>query len=138
MPEPTKLYGTNKKVSMNTRKENSTSNINEIYWKDNCGVAYTLSVIGGRWKINILTYLLNEKRLRYNELRKRLVGISERMLIQKLKELENDGLIKRIVHKQVPPKVEYELTELGRSLKKILVMMDNWGESNLPKSRLRH
>jgi len=113
---------------MSERKGNSTNIINEMYWKENCGIAFTLSVIGGRWKISILSYLLNEKKLRYNELKKRLVGISERMLISKLKELESDGLVKRIVHQQVPPKVEYELTELGHSLKDILVLMDKWGE----------
>src|SRR5690606_10237213 len=86
---------------------------------------------GGRWKINILSYLLNEDKLRYNELRKRLVGISERMLIAKLKELEKDGLVNRIVYQQVPPKVEYELTELGTSLQEILYLMDKWGETNL-------
>ena|SRR5690606_33433799 len=118
---------------MAERKENSTNSINEIYWKENCGIAFTLSIIGGRWKISILSYLLNDKKLRYSELKKRLVGISERMLISKLKELESDGLVKRIVHQQVPPKVEYELTELGRSLKDILVLMDEWGEDNLAK-----
>lgn len=118
---------------MNPRKENSTNNINENYWKKNCGIAYTLSLIGGRWKINILSFLLNEKKLRYNELKSRLVGISERILILKLKELEEDKLIKRIVHARVPPKVEYELTELGKSVKEILVLMDQWGEANLKK-----
>ncbi len=116
---------------MEKRKENSTNIINEIYWKENCGIAFTLSVIGGRWKINILSYLLNEQKLRYSELRNRLVGISERMLIAKLKELEKDKLVNRIVHQQVPPKVEYELTELGHSLKEILLMMDKWGEKNV-------
>lgn len=118
---------------MVSKKRNSTNSLNEIYLKDNCGIALTLSMIGGRWKINILSYLLNEGKLRYSELRKRLVGISERMLISKLKELENDGLVNRIVHQQVPPKVEYELTELGRSLKKILVLMDEWGETKSGK-----
>jgi len=118
---------------MNKRKENSTNSTNETYWTNHCGIAFTLSVIGGRWKINILTYLLNEKKLRYSELRTRLVGISERMLVAKLKELENDGLINRIVHHQVPPKVEYELTELGLSLQKILDSMDKWGEDHLIK-----
>lgn len=127
------MYDTDKKVSMNKRKENSTNSINEIYWKDHCGIALTLSIIGGRWKINILSYLLSEQKLRYSELRKRLIGISERMLISKLKELENDGLVNRIVHQQVPPKVEYELTELGLSLKEILYLMDKWGEDNLTK-----
>lgn len=125
------MYDTNKKVSMEKRKEKSTNSINEAYWKDHCGIAYTLSIIGGRWKINILSYLLNEDRLRYNELRKKLVGISERMLISKLKELEKDGLVNRIVYQQVPPKVEYELTGLGRSLKALLDGMDQWGEDNL-------
>ncbi|MFC7524638.1 winged helix-turn-helix transcriptional regulator [Parapedobacter sp. GCM10030251] len=120
---------------MGERKENSTNSVNEMYWKENCGIAFTLSIIGGRWKISILSYLLNEKKLRYNELRKRLVGISERMLISKLKELENDGLINRIVHQQVPPKVEYELTGLGHSLKDILVLMDRWGEDIAQLSR---
>lgn len=116
---------------MSDRKENSTNSLNEDYWNSRCGIAYTLSLIGGRWKINILSYLLNEQRLRYSELRKRLTGISERMLISKLKELENDGLISRIVYQQVPPKVEYELTELGMSLKEILDRMEYWGESRL-------
>ena len=69
-------------------------------------------------------------------MRKRLVGISERMLIAKLKELEQDNLITRIVYQQVPPKVEYELTALGRSLEEILTLMDKWGEDNLPESML--
>ncbi len=125
------MYDTNRKVSMNNRKENSTNTINESYWKDHCGIAFTLSAIGGRWKINILSYLLHEDKLRYGELRKRLVGISERMLIAKLKELEQDKLVNRIVYQQVPPKVEYELTALGRSLENILILMDEWGETNM-------
>lgn len=116
---------------MDKRKENSTNSINEMYWNNNCGIAFTLSLIGGRWKINILSYLLNEKILRYSELRNRLVGISERMLISQLKELEKDGLVNRIVHQQVPPKVEYELTERGFSLQPILHLMDKWGEDHL-------
>ncbi|MEI3789268.1 MULTISPECIES: winged helix-turn-helix transcriptional regulator [unclassified Chryseobacterium] len=116
---------------MNKRKINSTNHINEVQINENCGIAYTLSLIGGRWKINILSYLLNENRLRYNELLKRLSGISERMLIAKLKELENDNLINRIVYQQVPPKVEYELTDLGKSLSDIMKLMDSWGEKQL-------
>ncbi len=117
---------------METRKENSTNTINEIYWNEHCGISHTLNLIGGRWKINILVFLLNEKKLRYSELKKRLVGISERMLISKLKELQADGLVNRIAHPQVPPKVEYELTPLGHSLKDIIDKMENWGEAHLP------
>ncbi|MCC9070733.1 helix-turn-helix transcriptional regulator [Flavobacterium sp. F-65] len=112
------------------RKENSTNSINEKILNETCGIAYTLSLIGGRWKINILSYLINEHKLRYSELRSRLTGISERMLISKLKELESDGLVNRIVHAQVPPKVEYELTSLGKSFEGILNSMADWGEKN--------
>lgn len=112
------------------RKENSTNSINEKILNETCGIAYTLSLIGGRWKINILSYLINEHKLRYSELRSRLTGISERMLISKLKELESDGLVNRIVHAQVPPKVEYELTSLGKSFEEILNSMADWGEKN--------
>ncbi|QDH79939.1 winged helix-turn-helix transcriptional regulator [Echinicola soli] len=117
------------------KKENSTNHLNEVYWKEHCGISHTLSLIGGRWKINILVYLLHEKKLRYSELRKRLEGISERMLIAKLKELQHDGLVHRIVYQQVPPKVEYELTDRGRSLKGILEEMEDWGESHLPQEK---
>lgn len=116
---------------MGYRKQNSTNSINELYWKNNCGIGLTLSVIGGRWKVNIICYLLAEKKLRYSELRNRLIGISERMLVSKLKELESDGILNRIVHQQIPPKVEYELTELGLSLDPVLRLMDKWGEDNL-------
>ena len=110
------------------RKEKSTNNLNEEYLNKNCGITYTMSKIDGRWKINILAFLLNNKKLRYSELKNMLEGISERMLIAKLKELEKDGLVNRIVHQQVPPKVEYELTDLALSLKNILYLMDEWGE----------
>lgn len=112
------------------RKENSTNSINESYLNTTCGIAYTLSMIGGRWKINILSHLLSENKLRYSELKSKLPGISERMLILKLKELEKDGLVNRIVHQQIPPKVEYELTILGQSFKEILSQMSDWGEKN--------
>ncbi len=118
------------------RKLKSTNTINENYWKEHCGISHTLSVIGGRWKINILSYLLNEQKLRYNELRKRLLGISERVLISKLKELEKDGLIKRTVFPQVPPKVEYALTDTGKTLEKIILLLDDWGEVNSTKLKL--
>lgn len=119
---------------MADRKENSTNNINEKYWNEHCGISHILSLIGGRWKINIIAFLLKERTLRYGELKKRIVGISERMLILKLKELVNDGLVRRIAYPQVPPKVEYELTERGDSLKEIIYTMEEWGQCNLPRN----
>ncbi|UIR56972.1 helix-turn-helix transcriptional regulator [Sphingobacterium sp. SRCM116780] len=117
------------------RKEKSTNSLNEQYLNKNCGITFTMSKIDGRWKINILAFLMNNKKLRYSELKNRLEGISERMLISKLKELEQDGLINRIVHQQIPPKVEYELTALAYSLKDILLLMDQWGEENLNETK---
>lgn len=113
---------------MTTRKESSTNYDNEIYWKNNCGLSVTLSMIGGRWKINILAYLLNHQKLRYSELKEKLTGISERILSAKLKELENDSLIEKIEYAGFPPKVEYSLTEKGYSLKEIFDLMDRWGD----------
>ena len=86
-------------------------------------------VIGGKWKPKILFYLGKEAVVRFGELRKSIFGISEKMLIQSLKELEKNGLVKRKVYRQVPPKVEYSLSELGKTLVPILNDMDEWGKS---------
>ncbi len=109
------------------RKETSTNARNEASILRNCGMAYTLSVIGGRWKPAILFALLNNGRMRYNELRRTINGISERMLVAQLRELEEDGLVKRIIYPEVPPRVEYELTPAGVSTEPMLMCMSDWG-----------
>lgn len=91
-----------------------------------CAVETTLDVIGGRWKVLILRELLSEVR-RFNELHRSLHGITQKMLTQQLRELEADGIIHREVYLQVPPKVEYSLTETGKTLKPILDAMHEWG-----------
>lgn len=108
------------------RKESSTNAINRNMLRGNCGMAYTLSLIGGRWKPGILFQLVRGK-MRYSELRKQLPEVSERMLVLQLRELENDGLIRRLVYAEVPPRVEYELTEDGISMKTVLKSMSDWG-----------
>ncbi|CAL1519283.1 helix-turn-helix domain-containing protein [Chitinophaga sp. MM2321] len=108
------------------RKENSTNTINKKIINNICSTAHTLSVIGGRWKPSILWLLLDNK-LRYNELRKAIPGISERVLVLQLRELENDQLVKRVIFPEVPPRVEYELTPLGRSMEVMLQHMTDWG-----------
>ncbi len=91
---------------------------------------YTLSIIGGKWKMIIMFWLVEYKVLRYGEL-KRLVGqISDKVLNQQLKELERDGIILRKEYPQIPPKVEYSLTERGLSLMPILEAICEWGEEN--------
>lgn len=94
----------------------------------NCPVGTTLGLIGGKYKVVIIWYLSENKVLRYNELQKLLLGVTPKMLISQLRELEEDKLIKRKVYPVVPPKVEYSLTELGKSLIPILQEMKTWGE----------
>lgn len=95
--------------------------------RSNCAVEATLSVIGGRWKGVVLFWLLSGK-LRFGELRRHVPNCTERMLTVQLRELEEDGLITRTVHAEVPPRVEYELTTFGQSLEPILRGMCEWGQ----------
>ena len=94
-----------------------------------CGVQTTLSVIEGHWKLPILFRLLNGTQ-RFGELRKHLPVATQRMLTLHLRELERDGLIHREVYREIPPKVEYSLTEMGRSLEPLLRFMSQWGHAN--------
>ena len=98
--------------------------------KANCPVEATLELIGGKYKALILWHLA-ESKLRYSQLRQSIAGITPKMLTQQLRELEAQALIHREVFPVVPPKVEYSLTELGRSLMPILVAMRDWGSSYL-------
>ncbi len=91
-----------------------------------CPVEATLGVIGGKWKVLIL-FWLKEGTLRFSELRKKLSGISERVLAQQLRELEADGIVGRAVFAEVPPRVEYSLTPYGQTLRPITELMCRWG-----------
>jgi DNA-binding HxlR family transcriptional regulator len=97
-----------------------------------CAVEATLDVIGGRWKGVILFHLI-EGTKRFNELHRLIEGCTQRMLTLQLRELEQDGVVKRTVYAEVPPKVEYSLTEFGRSLEPILRSMREWGEEYISK-----
>jgi DNA-binding HxlR family transcriptional regulator len=108
------------------RKESSTNALNEKNIHANCGMAYTLSLIGGRWKPNILWRLLRGA-VRYSELKRSIEGVTERILIAQLRELEADGLVQRTVYPEVPPRVEYQLTPLGWSMQSILENLSDWG-----------
>ena len=110
------------------RKQGSSNAINERKIIASCGMAYTLNIIGGRWKPAILWLLLRNGKLRYSVIRKNLPDISERILVAHLRELEQDQLVTRIVHAEVPPRVEYELTPLGQSMKAMLKTISDWGE----------
>lgn len=94
---------------------------------DYCATEVALEIIGGKWKLVILHNLF-EGTKRFGELRRAMPHITQRMLTRQLRELEEDGLVKRRVYAQVPPKVEYTLTNTGESLKPIVRQIDEWGE----------
>lgn len=92
-----------------------------------CTFEITIDLIGGKWKPLIIWHLGTKGTLRFNELKKLLPNATQKMLTQQLRELEADKLINRKVYPQVPPKVEYSLTDIGKSLMPILSMMCDWG-----------
>jgi DNA-binding HxlR family transcriptional regulator len=91
-----------------------------------CPLELSIDLIGGKWK-TIIIWQLREKTLRFSQLKRRLPGITQKMLTQQLRDLENDGLISREVYPQVPPKVEYSLTDYGRTVLPILKSLFKWG-----------
>ena len=108
-------------VSASERRKRRTAN------RTGCAVEATLSVIGGLWKPVILFHLM-EGRIRFNALCRLVSSATPRMITLQLRELEADGVLDRIVHAEVPPRVEYELTDFGRSLAPVLLSMRDWGE----------
>lgn len=94
---------------------------------------YALSLIGGKWKLNILFWLWKKDVMRYGEIKKVLNGITHKMLSTQLKELESDYLVIRHEYPQMPPKVEYYLSERGQSLMPILQTLCLWGMENMPE-----
>ena len=91
-----------------------------------CPVAITVQMIGSKWKLLILRNLL-QRPWRFNELRKSLGGISQKVLTDSLRSMEADGIITRTVYPEVPPQVEYSLNELGESMRPIIKSMEEWG-----------
>ena len=96
----------------------------------NLGIEATLEIIGGKWKALIICFLMSGAK-RTSELQRNIEGISQKVLIQQLRELEMDGLVKRFVYQQMPPKVEYSLTEYGVTANKIVDVMCSWGKENI-------
>jgi DNA-binding HxlR family transcriptional regulator len=97
-----------------------------------CGLDAAIDVMGGKWK-GLILFWLGDGPLRFGELRRAVGGVSERMLTLQLRELQARGLVHREVHHQVPPKVEYSLTDFGRSLVVALAPLGQWGEENLER-----
>jgi DNA-binding HxlR family transcriptional regulator len=102
-----------------------------------CPVAVALSVIGGKWKLQVVYCLLSGTK-RFGELRRLIPYATQQMLTTQLRELEQAGVLHRQVYAQVPPKVEYSLTELGRSLEPIVVQIYTWGEWYCDQNGIEH
>jgi DNA-binding HxlR family transcriptional regulator len=111
------------------RKLNSTNHINEKVITEKCPITSTMLAIGGRWKLIIIWHLRKDT-LRYNEIKKGIPNISEKMLIQQLKELMQSGWVLKKDFKEIPPRTEYCLTELGLSFVPILKSIYKWGTEN--------
>ena len=103
----------------------------KVVYQGKCPIIYALDLIGGKWKLPILWHLAENKTVRYNELRRCVVGITNMMLSKCLKELEECNLVSRLQYNEIPPKVEYSLTERGQKLMPALKKLYKWGEEQL-------
>lgn len=102
-----------------------------------CPVEATLDVIGGKWKVVILYHLTHDGTHRFAVLRRKIPGVSERILTQQLRELEDDGIVHREVYPEVPPQVVYSLTDYGKSLRPITEVMCEWGQRHMRRIRVK-
>lgn len=115
--------------------DNSTNNIFQSDYS-NCPVTETIRVLGGKWK-PIILWEMNRGVLRFGELKRAIPGITQKMLTQQLRELEEDEIIWRTVYAEVPPRVEYGITSYGQSLQAILEAMAIWGAKHLAQKTVQ-
>jgi DNA-binding HxlR family transcriptional regulator len=108
-----------------------------MYDEESRLVEDTLDLIAGKWRLSIVCNLSENGPTRFNELRKRLPGLSQRVLTTQLKRLEKEGLITREEFGEVPPRVEYSLTQAGHDLEKVIVSIYEWGEKYVQKKGVR-
>jgi DNA-binding HxlR family transcriptional regulator len=102
---------------------------------EKCPVTATMQLIGGKWKLLIMYLIVNDIN-RFGKMGMMLKGISKQMLTSQLRELESDGIVERKIYPEIPPRVEYFLTEKGRSLLPIIEAMKNWGDENIINAQL--
>jgi DNA-binding HxlR family transcriptional regulator len=108
---------------------NRTQRANWVTDPQACAVELALATIGGKWKLRIYDLLRNGQSVRYCLLNNKLEGISEKTLTAQLREMEQDGIVTRIVYPEVPPRVEYQLTVLGQSLQIVFDALASWGKA---------
>ena len=99
-----------------------------IFNENNCPVTATMQVLGGKWKPILINAIYLTSPARFGELKRSVVGIAQSMLTQQLRELEDDGIISRKIYAEIPPKVEYTLTEFGLTLSPVIQTMAKWGK----------
>ena len=116
---------------METKITYSTELPNENIYEAECPIIYALDIVGQKWKLPIMWYLFQNEYTRYNELKRKVNGITNIMLTKSLKELEENKLVIRKQYDTVPPRVEYSLTERGRSLLPTLNELYKWGEEQI-------
>ncbi len=121
---------------MAVRKQNSTYSPNEKFITE-CDLTYAVHLLGGRWKLQLISELKGQK-LRFSDLHKHFSHITERMLSLQLRAMEQDGLVKRTVYAEVPPRVEYELTPQALELLPVLDQLSDWGAGKGADDRMRH
>ncbi len=107
---------------------------NKDFNPHNCGVTHFLNRIGGKWKVLVI-YAINNRVDRFSSLQKVIPDISKQMLVNQLRELEEDKIIERIIYAEIPPRVEYKLTSYGKSLMPVIDVIQQWGEKDLKNSR---
>jgi DNA-binding HxlR family transcriptional regulator len=101
---------------------------NFVFDEKSCPVTATMQVLGGKWKTILINAIYHTSPARFGELKRSVKGITQSMLTQQLRELEDDGLINRKIYAEIPPRVEYTLTEFGLTLSPIMQSMAKWGE----------
>lgn len=112
---------------MEERKSTDQNTLEELL----CPIRYTLEIVGGKWKLPILCILATGEAQRYNAIKRKLNGVTNMMLSQSLKELEAAGMVTRKQYNEIPPRVEYSLTEKGRSILPAIANLGSWGAENL-------
>lgn len=113
-----------------------TSEKKIIFDENSCPVTATMNVLGGKWKPILINAIYLTAPARFGELKRSVKGITQSMLTQQLRELEDDGLISRKIYAEIPPRVEYTLTEFGLTLSPIMLAMAKWGEEYRIKKQI--
>jgi DNA-binding HxlR family transcriptional regulator len=116
------------KEATNTDKEKLQSKKNMVFDENSCPVTATMQVLGGKWKLILINAIYHTSPARFGELKRSVKGITQSMLTSQLRQLEDDGVISRKIYAEIPPRVEYTLTEFGLSLSPIVQSMAEWGK----------